>query len=236
VSVMGGAIENLAMFRGCFMEALAAFLPDGRPMAVQGDACDGALAMAAELLLRSRPRRAHHVRRVRSRTAASDGSGQGDQGIWKPPSAHGQMFAVEQIPATCLGLHVRRASRILTQIYDEALVPVGLALNQFSLLVAIQLLDSVAITQLAQELFMDQSTLSRNLKPLEREGWVAISPGRDRRRRLVTLTPSGQRLLEQAIPLWEQVQKNLLEHYGQQNWQALLTLLAETRCLRQSEA
>jgi DNA-binding MarR family transcriptional regulator len=146
------------------------------------------------------------------------------------------MFAVEQIPATCLGLHVRRASRILTQIYDDALVPVGLALNQFSLLVAIQLLDSVAITQLAQELFMDQSTLSRNLKPLEREGWVAISPGKDRRRRLVTLTPSGQRLLEQAIPLWERVQTNLLEHYGQQHWQTLLTLLAEARCLRQSEA
>jgi N-acetylglucosamine kinase-like BadF-type ATPase len=50
VSVMGGAIENLAMFRGCFMEALAASLPDGRPVAVRGDACDGALAMAAELL------------------------------------------------------------------------------------------------------------------------------------------------------------------------------------------
>jgi phenylacetic acid degradation operon negative regulatory protein len=50
VSVMGGAIENLAMFRGCFLEALAASLPDGRPVAVQGDACDGALAMAAELV------------------------------------------------------------------------------------------------------------------------------------------------------------------------------------------
>jgi DNA-binding MarR family transcriptional regulator len=145
------------------------------------------------------------------------------------------MFAVEQIPATCLGLHVRRASRILTQIYDDALMPVGLALNQFSLLVAIKLLDSVAITQLAEVMFMDQSTLSRNLKPLEREGWVAISPGKDRRRRLVALTPSGQLLLEQAIPLWEQVQKDLQGHYGQQNWQTLLSLLGEARSLRQSE-
>jgi DNA-binding MarR family transcriptional regulator len=82
---------------------------------------------------------------------------------------------------------------------------------------------------------MDQSTLSRNLKPLEREGWVEISPGRDRRRRLVTLTASGQLLLEQAIPLWEQVQTTLLEHYGQENWQILLTLLAEARSLRKSE-
>ena len=145
------------------------------------------------------------------------------------------MLAVEQIPATCLGLHVRRASRIITQIYDDALVPVGLALSQFSLLVAIQLFDSVAITRLAQELCMDQSTLSRNLKPLEREGWVAISLGKDRRLRLVTLTPAGQLLLEQAIPLWEQVQTSLLAHYGQQNWQTLLTLLAEARSLRQAE-
>ncbi len=70
------------------------------------------------------------------------------------------------VPASCLGLHVRRAARIVTQIYDAALLPAGLAMNQFSLLVAIHLLDGAPISRLARELDADQTTVSRNLRPL----------------------------------------------------------------------
>jgi hypothetical protein len=77
-----------------------------------------------------------------------------------------QLTEVSQVPATCMGMHVRRASRIITQVYDAALRPVGLVLSQFTVLVCIELMVSVPITRLAQELYTDQTTLTRNLKLL----------------------------------------------------------------------
>lgn len=136
---------------------------------------------------------------------------------------------VSQIPTTCMGMHVRRASRIVTQIYDAALRPVGLVLNQFTLLVSIHLLAPVPITRLAQELFTDQTTLTRNLKLLEKQGWVAIVPGDDRRVKLVSLTVEGQTILAQALPLWEQAQVEVKQQFGAEKWQILLSLLSEMK-------
>lgn len=138
---------------------------------------------------------------------------------------------VSQVPATCMGMHVRRASRIVTQVYDSALRPVGLGVNQFMLLAAIHLMESAPITRLADELFTDQTTLTRNLKLLEKRGLVAINPGEDRRVKLVSLTAEGESILAQAFPLWEQAQANVREHLGQQKWQALLSLLSEVTTL-----
>lgn len=136
---------------------------------------------------------------------------------------------VSQVPATCMGMHIRRASRIMTQIYDAALRPVGLVLNQFTLLVAIHLVESTPITHLAQELFTDQTTLTRNLKLLEKRGLVAVEPGSDRRVKLVSLTAEGQAVLAQALPLWEQAQAEVRQHFGQQKWQTLLSLLSDVK-------
>ncbi|RCJ37407.1 MarR family transcriptional regulator [Nostoc minutum NIES-26] len=136
-----------------------------------------------------------------------------------------------RVPATCMGLHIRRASRILTQAYDLALRPTGLVVNQFTLLVAIHLFEPVSITQLAQDLLADQTTATRNIKLLEKQGWVAIAPGEDRRVKLVSLTVEGQAVLAEALPLWEQVQAELRQHFGEQKWQALLSLLSEVTSL-----
>ena len=138
-----------------------------------------------------------------------------------------------QVPATCMGLHVRRASRIMTQRYDAAFRPVGLAQTQFTLLVAIHLLAPVAITQLAQELFTDQTTITRNLKLLEQRGFVGTKPGDDRRIKLASLTVEGQAVLEQALPLWEQAQTEVKQYFGEQKWQTLLSLLSEVKTLNQ---
>jgi hypothetical protein len=73
---------------------------------------------------------------------------------------------VYQVPATCMGMHIRRASRIVTQVYDAALRPVGLVLTQFTLLVSIHLVESTSITHLAQALFTDQTTLLDSAKLL----------------------------------------------------------------------
>ena len=136
-----------------------------------------------------------------------------------------------QVPATCMGLHIRRASRILTQVYDDALRSIDLEINQFTLLVAVHLFHEVSITRLAQELFTDQTTITRNIKVLEKRGFVATHPGKDRRIKLVSLTIEGQMLLERACPLWEQVQADLKQHFGSQKWQTLLSLLSEVKSL-----
>jgi DNA-binding MarR family transcriptional regulator len=142
-----------------------------------------------------------------------------------------KLAGVNQVPVTCMGMHVRRASRILTQVYDAALRPVGLALNQFTLLVSIQLAESTPITRLAQELFTDQTTLTRNLKLLEKRGLIAINSGEDRRVKLVSLTSEGQTILAQALPLWEQAQAEVMQHFGQQKWRTLLSLLLDVKNL-----
>lgn len=136
---------------------------------------------------------------------------------------------LSQIPTVCMGMHVRRASRILTQVYDVALRPVGLVLNQFTLLVSIYLAGPVSITQLAQELFTDQTTLTRNIKLLEKRRLVAIAPGTDRRIKLVSLTPQGQAILAQAIPLWKQAQAEIMQQFEPHNWQTLLLLLSDLK-------
>ncbi|MFB2894785.1 MarR family winged helix-turn-helix transcriptional regulator [Aerosakkonemataceae cyanobacterium BLCC-F50] len=140
-------------------------------------------------------------------------------------------IAASQVPKTCMALHIRRASRIVTQVYDSALRPTGLVVNQFTLLVAIHLFEPVPITRLAEELFADQTTVTRNIKLLEKQGFVTIVPGEDRRVKLASLTVEGQTVLVEAMPLWEQVQAELKQHFGEQKWQDLLILLSEVTSL-----
>lgn len=137
-----------------------------------------------------------------------------------------------QVPASCMGIHIRRASRIITQVYDAALRPAGLVLNQFTLLVSIHLLGATPVTHLAQKLFTDQTTMTRNLKLLEKRGLVAIEPGEDRRFKLVSLTTEGQAVLAQALPLWKHAQTEVMQHFGEQNWQTLLSLLSDVKAMR----
>ncbi len=147
------------------------------------------------------------------------------------PIPQPSLTKVSIVPQTCIGMHIRRASRIVTQIYDAALRPVGLVLNQFTLLVSIHLVKSKSISCLAQELFTDQTTLTRNLKVLEKRGLVAIESGEDRRVRLVSLTDEGRAVLAQALPLWEQAQVDVQARFGHPQWQTLLALLSDTQAL-----
>ncbi len=147
------------------------------------------------------------------------------------PILKSDLAGVSQVPLTCMGLHVRRASRILTQAYNDALRPVGLVSNQFTLLVAINLLGATTISTLAQELFTDQTTLTRNLKLLKEKGMIDIEPGEDRRVRIVSLTDLGSETLAQALPLWEQVQADLANRFEPEKWQILLSLLSDITTL-----
>jgi DNA-binding MarR family transcriptional regulator len=104
----------------------------------------------------------------------------------------------------CLCLAAQRAARALARRFDEALRPVGLTNGQFSLLMSLNRPEPASMGSVASLLAMDRTTLTANLKPLERRGLVetGVDP-EDRRGRRVTLTDAGHQLLSAAVPLWE---------------------------------
>lgn len=138
---------------------------------------------------------------------------------------------LNQVGALCTCFNLRKASRVVTQFYDRQLEPSGLLVTQFTILVAIALLRSGTINELAQGLAMDRTTLTRNLKPLEREGSIKIESGQDRRTRVVCLTQAGQASLNKALPLWEQAQASIVEQLGQERWSTLVSHLQVTTAL-----
>ena len=127
-----------------------------------------------------------------------------------------------RVVASCINTHLRKTSHAITQLYDEFLQPSGLLGTQFRLLGAVASYGPVAIAPLANELNIDPTTLARNLKPLEREGFVEISIGDDRRTRMVKITEKGRQALLKAVPLWEEAQTWVINHLGEDHWQGML--------------
>ncbi|MEM9487059.1 MAG: MarR family winged helix-turn-helix transcriptional regulator [Cyanobacteria bacterium P01_F01_bin.116] len=134
---------------------------------------------------------------------------------------------LNKISSTCAGLNFRKVSRVVTQHFDEILRPSGLLITQFTVLVALAKVRAIAITKLAEILMMDRTTLTRNLKPMQREGWLEIEPGQDKRTRIVSLSPAGEVALAKALPLWRQAQMNVVELLGESRWNTLLSQLTE---------
>ena len=132
----------------------------------------------------------------------------------------------------CVCFNIRKSARAITQLYEDALRPTGLRATQFTLLVATRVMGTATISGLAKVLVMDRTTLTRNLKPLEKQGFVRILPGKgDRREREVTLTITGQETLTEALPLWKTVQEAVIEALGQGRVTRLLKDLSATVAL-----
>jgi DNA-binding MarR family transcriptional regulator len=106
---------------------------------------------------------------------------------------------------SCLCLHVQRAARVVARRFDDALRPLGLTNGQFSLLVSLNRPEPARMSAVASLLAVDRTTLTANLKPLERRGLLKIAADRnDRRNRVVTLTAKGRTLIKSAYPIWQQ--------------------------------
>ena len=136
--------------------------------------------------------------------------------------------ACAKMAHTCVDFNLRRAARKVTKVFDEALRPVGLTITQFSLLTSAYLQENQNVGKLAELMGTDRTTLSRNLKLLEKRGLVRLEPGQDRREVRVSLTPEGLDALEMAAPLWHETQTEILEGLGEFRWEAML---AELRML-----
>lgn len=129
-------------------------------------------------------------------------------------------------PGSCSCLALRQASRFLTQRYDDALAPCGLRVTQYSVLAKLHRLGPSSLQQLAEAVVIDRSTLGHNLRPLERDGLVALAThDNDRRMRRLELTAAGKKKLAEARPLWKQAQVAFEATYGRDEAQQLAALL-----------
>ncbi len=122
----------------------------------------------------------------------------------------------------CACANLRKAVRAVSQLYDDAFRPLGLKATQFGLLVATGTLGPITINRLADAIVMDRTTLTRNLRPLEKQGLLRINSGQDRREREVTITAKGKTLLERGYPLWKKAQGKVIRGLGQERVSRLL--------------
>ncbi len=129
----------------------------------------------------------------------------------------------------CVCHNLRMTSRAITRFYGETAGPGPLLGPQMSLLMVASHLPRPTIMHMAEQLSMDRTTLTRNLKPLEAKGLLRIEEGEDRREKLVRLTKSGETALTVTLERWEHVQRRVVEKLGVERVNRLLADLAEVR-------
>jgi DNA-binding MarR family transcriptional regulator len=121
----------------------------------------------------------------------------------------------------CVSFNVKRTARAITNLYESALRPAGLRSTGFTILVAVAKFEPIAVGALAKMLVLDSTTMTRNLRLLQKGDLLSISARASRRQRFVTLLPKGRKVLRNCVPLWRQVQKRLVDKIGPDCWRAL---------------
>lgn len=133
----------------------------------------------------------------------------------------------ETITLPCLCANVRRASRVLSQIYDDAMRPLGLRMTQASILQALSLTGEKLQGELAELLALDSTTLTRSVGILRKRGWIKARKGQDQRERWLSLSRSGAAELARIQPAWRAVQEQVRSKLGEESWRQLVRLSTE---------
>jgi DNA-binding MarR family transcriptional regulator len=141
----------------------------------------------------------------------------------------GTLMPTDLDPSICTCSKMRKASRAITRIYEAALQSSSLSVSQFNLLCVLDSRGGLALTALAEVLDLDRTTLTRNLKPMERDGLIAIHGEQDQRKKLIELTDTGRLRHAAALPLWNAVQSKLMSSLGPDTWNILDSALSEVR-------
>ncbi len=126
-----------------------------------------------------------------------------------PPST------VDDVARDCIAVRMRMLNRMITNLYDEALRPLGVKVSQMNILVATAKLGLARPAQVCEILQLDVSTLSRNVDRMRARGWLEVVPGEDARTQPFRLTPAGRTLLERTIPAWEKAQRRASAFLGE---------------------
>lgn len=128
---------------------------------------------------------------------------------------------VESIATSCIAGRLRLLNRVVTNIYDEALRPLGVKLSQGNVLAVTAKLGVARPAEVCQILELDTSTLSRTVDRMVSNGWLEILPDEDGRSHRFRLTDQGRRLMQQAIPAWEKAQAEAKKLLGDDGLQLL---------------
>jgi len=131
-------------------------------------------------------------------------------------------------PEACNCAALRQAARRVTRLYDDALAPTGLGVNQYSILARLSVVGPSTIRDLARQLVMDRSTLGHLLRPLEQRGLLTLHvPEQDGRSRITALTPAGRAVVARGRPLWARAQQRFASAFGQKGALDLRTVLKQ---------
>jgi DNA-binding MarR family transcriptional regulator len=137
------------------------------------------------------------------------------------------MQEIEDATKACVCGNLRKASRSITQFYDKLLAPSGITITQLALLRTISIGNSSTISKLSKDMYMDRTTLTRNLDLLKKQDLIKIESSSDKRKRIVTMTNRGKAQMTKALPLWERAQGTIIEKFGKGNWREINTGLNE---------
>ena len=127
--------------------------------------------------------------------------------------------ALFDLPCACQNL--RRATRIVTRIYDQELKKAGLEITQFGVLTALATAGELNQKRLSEGFVMDSTTLTRTLDRMRNQGWIGVKQGRDRRERLFRLTAAGRRQMAKAKPHWDLAESRLRNELGKRGWKEM---------------
>ena len=115
---------------------------------------------------------------------------------------------IDTIAGECIAVRMRMLNRVVTNIYDEALRPLGVKVSQMNILVAAGKMGTARPAEVCERLHLDVSTLSRNVERMKARGWLEVIPDEDGRAQPFRLTNDGRKLLEKAAPAWKKAQKH----------------------------
>ena len=135
---------------------------------------------------------------------------------------------IEEI-STCINFNLKKAQRFLTKLYDSELKKVGIRSTQFSILGILCRRGTMTISKFSDFLTVERTTLTRNLRPLERDGLIKIQSGKDKRNKEITITNKGKNVFAKAFPLWQQAQKRIKDEIGLPKFESILNDLNKIR-------
>jgi len=130
----------------------------------------------------------------------------------------------KKVAAECIAYRVRLLNRVITNIYDRALQPLGIKINQANILTMLSLSDNASSTDIAMVLSMEKSTVSRTVDRMRKNGWISVAGHGDGPSQVVSVTPLGRKLMTAAHAQWEKAQKQAAEFLGEEGVAAVRRL------------
>jgi DNA-binding MarR family transcriptional regulator len=134
----------------------------------------------------------------------------------------------QELLARCACFDLRKATRAVSRLYDDCLRPLGLNITQYSLLRVIESEPQISLSTLGRYMVMDRTSVTRALAPLERDRLIRSRVGSDKRKRIVSLTKKGTKLIADAKSHWDEAQKTFLDLIGDRRWTVMRGLLRDT--------